>query len=368
MKKIKIEDLDYFMLIVLIIKSMLHYSAFFQLPIIVENIIELVAYVFWLLTLLSKNYSKKKFLLIFIVGILIMWSSYKCKNYILVSSFMLFCLTMFSNQDKIVKIIFKTMVTILALHFVYFLFTYFTGTVAAVADTSGRIRYNLGFSNPNIVSYYILWSYIAYLYLSPPSTFFKKVITFVPVLIYFLLTKSNTLLIMSLFSLMIFSLKDNKFNNNMITLGCKYLFFAISVFLVISINLYKSGASLGKKINDVLNDRIYYSYIAQENYGYTLFGQTVNLDLNLEREHSYMSKSVILDVTYSNLMFRYGLVYILIFMMLCKSIAINGSYNEKKSIIIWTIFAISEVVSLNFLICFPMIFAAKYTLKEGDKK
>ena len=367
MKKIKMENLNYFMLILLIIKSMLHYSVFFQLPIIVENCIELIAYIFWFITLLSKNYSKKKILLIFLVGILILWSSYKCQNYILVSSFMLFCLTLFSDQDKIVKIIFRTLFAILLLHFLYFIFIYFNVDINVVVDTTGRIRYGLGFINPNIVSYYILWTYIAYLYLSSPSVFFKRILSFVPVLISFFFTKSNTLLIMSLFSLLIFSLKDYKFNKKLINFGCKYLFVIVSILIIIFINSYKIGSSLGLRVDKILNNRIYYSYIAQENYGYTLFGQRVNLDLNLEREQSYMSKSVILDVTYSNLMFRYGLIYILIFILLCRNISLKGTYNEKKSIIIWIIFALSEVVSLNFLICFPMIFAAKYTLKLEGK-
>ena len=215
---------------------------------------------------------------------------------------MLFCLTLFSDQDKIVKIIFRTLFAILLLHFLYFIFIYFNGDINVVVDTTGRIRYGLGFINPNIVSYYILWTYIAYLYLSSPSVFFKRILSFVPVLISFFFTKSNTLLIMSLFSLLIFSLKDYKFNKKLINFGCKYLFVIVSILIIIFINSYKIGSSLGLRVDKILNNRIYYSYIAQENYGYTLFGQRVNLDLNLEREQSYMSKSVILDVTYSNLL------------------------------------------------------------------
>ena len=182
MKK-KVVNLNYVMLVLLVIKSMLHYSQIISLPELVEVIIELITYSIWAVTLINKKYPKKILLPIIIFALLILISSYKCGNYVLFSSFMLFCLTLFSDENKIISLISKTMIVIISLHLFYFIITYLSGNIYSTMDTSGRVRYGIGFTNPNIVSYYVLWAYIAFLYLKQKLKF---VDTFVSLIIVFI--------------------------------------------------------------------------------------------------------------------------------------------------------------------------------------
>lgn len=363
MKK-KLLNLSNVALVLIIVKSMLYYSAIFSLPSIVENLIEIFAYGIWGLSLLSKSIKRKNLLIILLCGICCFFSSYINNSFVIFSSFMFFCLCLSTSEkeNNIIKIIYKTMLFVLFLHFLIFIFQYFEGNVIKIIDQSGRLRFGMGFVNPNIVSYYVLWTFLAYLYINKNANINSKkiLIAIFFVLIAYYFTKSNTLIIMTFLSIILLKIK---IPNLLLDVICKYGFIFIACLLLILINLYKYNNPIGIRVNEFLNYRIYYSYEAQERYGYTLFGHKINKNIVLEREEGYMSTSIILDVTYSNLFYKYGCIFIFFITLLNFIVAKSKDEIKKKYIIIWTIFAFSEVVSLNFLICFSPILSA-FALKE----
>lgn len=357
-------NLNYFAIILIIIKSMFHYSTIITLPETLEGIIEIFAYSIWGLTLLTSNYSKKNIFFLFCIGSICFYSCYICKSFTIFSSFMFFCLCMSknSNEKKIIELIYKTMFFVLTFHFIIFLIQYLNGDVLKIVDQTGRMRLSLGFSNPNIVSYYTLWCFLGYIY-NQKNLNHKIIIPFFLICIVYLFTKSNTLIFMSIVSLILININATpKFWRNI----SKYMILSITIIWIVFVNMYSSGNNMAIKLNEILNSRLYYSYEAQKNYGYSIVGHRVNSNIELVREKSYMSTSIILDVTYANLIYKYGIVYILILILISNIIAESHDDLRKKYLIIWSIFAISETVSLNFIICFPPALAA-FLLKERKK-
>jgi hypothetical protein len=363
MKK-NILNLNYFAVVLIIVKSMLHYSTLIILPDTIESLIELLAYFIWGITLLTSRYKKKYILTLFVCGGICLYSCYICKSFIIFSSFMFFCLCMSRNSDEkeIIKIVYKTILMVLIVHFIFFEIQYLSGNIVKLMDHTGRIRFTLGFSNPNIVSYYTLWCFLGYVYCNQGILEKKKklILPISLILIVYLFTKSNTLIFMSISSMILFKIKISQ---KILKIICKYIIITISIVWIIMVNLYARGNSFALKLNDTLNSRLYYSYETEKRYGYTMLGKNINMDVGLNREKSYMSTSLILDVTYANLLYKYGIVYIFILNIISSIIANSKDEKKMKCLIIWSIFALSETVSLNFIICFSPILGA-FALKD----
>lgn len=359
MSEKKLLNFNYLAIVLIIVKSMLHYSTIITLPGFFESLIELFAYSIWGISLIRSKYDKKYFLLILLCVCICLYTSYVCKNFIIFSSFMFFCLCMSKsvNEKKIINIIYKTVLAVLVVHFFAFILQYLDGSVLKISDNSGRVRFSLGFTNPNIVSYYTLWCFLGYIFCNFQNIN-KVVKLFIPlflVLVVYLFTKSNTLIYMVVLSILILKIKIPVKLLKKIT---KYSVLIITILWILCIQLYSDGNKLAININEKLNYRLYYSYEAKRYYGYTMFGKKINMDVGLTREKSYMSTSLILDVTYTILLCKYGIIYIFMLYQISKIISDCNDDLKKKYLIIWSIFAISETASLNFAICFPPVFAA----------
>lgn len=372
MKKKYILNLNYFAIVLIIIKSMLYYSTLIILPDFVERVIEIFAYSIWGITLFTSKYKKKYILVLFLCSIICLYSCYICKSFIIFSSFMFFCLCISKNSDEkeVINVIYKTIFFVLLVHFFVFAIQFLGGKVLKIVDQSGRIRLSLGFTNPNIVSYYALWCFLGYIYCH--RDIIKKgkmlLLPIALIIIVYLFTKSNTLIFMTIFSLILIKVNIPP---KILKQICKYAVILITLVWILMVNMYARGNSVAIKINDMLNSRLYYSYETDKIYGYTLFGKNLNLDVELDREKSYMSTSLILDVTYTNLLYKYGIVYIFMLIIISNIIANGNDDMKKKYLLIWSVFALSETVSLNFIICFSPVLAA-FLLKgrgeSSDKK
>lgn len=370
MLKEKKIDIDYCMLIMLIIKTMLIYSRIITLPSKVELVIECVVYFCWFYSLLKFKLEKRKFLLLILVGMFCIYTGYLSNSFIIFSSYMIFCLSIFKRKEDTIKVMYITIYIVVVLHIIFYILQFFYGRVDLIRDSTGRIRYSLGFTNPNIVGYYVLWAFLGCIYCNIKN---EKRIVFAfgfTMLVYFF-TKCNTLIIMSLIA--IIGLKFIKMNKMKILLTkiSRSIVVILTLFIIISTQLYGTNNVIGKKINKLFNQRIYYSYEAIKEYGFTILGQKYDADINLKREESYMSTSLILDVMYTNFLCRWGIIYLLILILLSNYISKKSTDIEKFLVILWAIFALSETVSVNFSICFPMLFAADYFKlkeKENDKR
>lgn len=365
MQKKYICNLNYFAIVLIVIKNMLHYSTIIVLPSVCENVIEIFAYSIWGITLLTSQYKKKYLFMFFLCGCVCIYSCYICKSFIIFSSFMFFCLCMSkkSNEHEIINIIYKTIFWVLLIHFFAFLIQYLNGSVSRLVDKSGRIRLSLGFSNPNIVSYYALWCFLGYVYSKKELIKEEKRTIMLPIAlitVVYIFAKSNTLLYMTIISLLLLNLN---IPSKILSIVSKYAFLFITFIWIILVGLYSSSNTYAIKLNNIMNSRLYYSCQTEKIYGYSIIGKNIDLDVGLIRKEGYMSTSLILDVTYANLLYKYGIIYVLILALISVVIANCSDDIKKKYLLIWCIFALSETVSLNFVICFPPVFAA-FLLKE----
>lgn len=361
MKKI-INKISYIMIALLVLKTMLTYSQYIKVPDKILTIVELMVYgyigVFILFSM--RKLSKVKILIFIIIGALTFYTGYIVKSFILLSSFLILCATFFLDREKVIKTIFYTIISVLIVHFVIYAINYFNGNTKIIYDKLGRHRHRLGFVHPNISAIYSLWAFIAFIYLNRNSTFksllVKLLVSEIIILMIYRLNQTRTELYCSIILIALFIIARLKIFNRLIKLLSKYMFVIITLFVILSANLYNKENPIAIKANEIVNSRIAMVSKAIDTFGYTAVGQYAD----------EKSEYIITDVAYSMLLYKYGIVYIILIALLSHYAARRNSVYEQILIIVWCIFAFFETYSLNFIIAFAMLFGSDW-LGIGEK-
>lgn len=353
----KEKKIAYILLFLMVLKASLTYSKYLQIPGIISNVIDFSTCAYVLLILVSiKNISKSKLLFFTIISILILYTGIVTKSLVIFSSFLIFILTCFLDKENVVKIIFYTLVSVLIIQFILYLIDYNSTIVKMVRDEGGRTRHYLGFDHPNISGIFAFWALSAFTYLNR-NKILKIFLGECFLLIVYYFNQSRTMLYCSIILMLLYILANLKMFDKLIRWLSKYILIMIMLFIFAIIPMYNNKNAVASKINDISSGRIHYIAKAINTFGITFAGRYADDAAN----------GIITDVTYSALIYRYGIIYILLLFLIANYISNNGSVYEQILIITWFIFAFFEVYSLNFAIAFPMLFANKWIIEKEIK-
>lgn len=354
MKKNFSINLVYAFISVLIFKEIVFSTSFFEINPVINKLIDFIAYGVFILHIFKRlKLPRNEMILLILLGLITFVSSILIFNFTLFTSYLIYVLSIIEGKNKIIKTIFYSSLISIIFVIIIYAYNYNIGTIAKVHEHNGRSRHFFGYTSPNIISYYAIWTFLSYYYL---NFYNKKNIFFatIPIIVLYKFTQSNTMLFILCVSLIFLIFKWEK----MINYLCKNGLLIILIFLFTSIILYYKDNNIGIQINNFFNQRIYYSLKAIKTFGISIIG------LN---NINYTQSNIIVDVTYINLLCKFGLLYILILFFICNRISKKNIYIDKILIIIWMIFALSETAALNFLICFAPILDAKNFYKGGYK-
>lgn len=123
------------------------------------------------------------------------------------------------------------------------------------------------------------------------------------------------------------------------------------------------------KIDEALNARIIQALAIYENYGITLLGMYIPLGQEMKILYKYGLTSLTIDSAYYSLLFNYGIINTVIFLIIYTKLCLKRDIKEKKVLflVIWALYAVTETLALNPLLCFPLLFATELIRKEGKK-
>lgn len=347
----------YIFLSLLIIINMLQNSLYFSISQNVENIIDLVAYLYIIVLIIKYlRIKKSKIILLAILSMAILYTGYITSNLTFLSSFIYMIFISISNEKDVLKHSTRIIETVLIIHVLIYITQMIMGQINVTSDFSGRIRYKLGFRSPNTSGTFFLWILIAKVYLNNYS--FKKTYKyFLIVFIIYFLNQSRTMLTCSIVLIILMIIIKYKKIEKFIRFVARNIIVFFSIMILVLSVLYLKDVGFVKKLDEISSNRIFFSAKAIEENGVTIFGQKVN---DIDVKIGYYYGTIVMDVTYATLLYRYGIFYIFVLCMLSRYITKNRSINEYILIIVYAIFSLFEIYSLNFLICFPMVFGAKW--------
>ena len=125
---------------------------------------------------------------------------------------------------------------------------------------------------------------------------------------------------------------------------------------------------IGKELDSIFSSRLRLGAAIYENYGIHLFGVYIPLGEKVTNSLKYGLTVLTIDSAYQALIFNYGIVNTIFFIIVYTVLSFKKNIDSKKRLflIIWSLFAVTETMALNPLICFPLLFATD--LLNTDRK
>ena len=353
--------LYYLATMVVVTKLILAYSEIFVMPDFLNSVLNYTFILLMLLKVISNfNFKLKKIYIAFIVfATLALYTSIQTDNYgILFSALGVLGIKGMSVRS-IIRISFKVKVFWLTLHFVCFIFamSFFPQTVE-YSLIGGEIRHRIYLSQPNTCAMLFLWMFFEYIYLNYEKLYFRKFLTctlLYGIILY--ITKSKTSgIVYALLWLMIF-LKNNKVLQKIILVLSKYGFVILSIFFAFTTVMYSKLPS-ARILNTMLTGRLAGAAEAYEWYGFTIFGQYLDLGTTIDWDPFYGVTSIWLENTYTMLFINYGIIYAALIAIALWYVAEYLTDKDKIFVCAMLIYGISESYIVNIFLCFPLLVVA----------
>jgi len=337
--------------------SILDESDYIQIPNNINRGISLVLDLLLLIVIVREfKTTKKKLIILAIIASIIMYTTFVTGVFTLMSSFLWFAVCSCLDEKEVIKKTTNIIIFWVILHSFIYIIDVINGKVHVNADFYGRIRYNLGFNTPNASGILMLWWYVGKSYLKKFKIKYTM-LYFILILFFYYFNDCRTMIYTALI-LLILSIILNINKNSKLISKVSLIIIPLIFFITITTGYLYDSNNFIREIDSKYSHRILFSNFAIKEYGPTIFGRKINDENNIT-VGNYNGK-VIMDVLYVSLFYRFGIIYIVILSLLAYYIYRNRTNDEKLLVIIYAIFSMFELYGINFVICFPMIFASKW--------
>lgn len=341
--------------VLILLLNLLSYSKYISIPSNVSNLLQLTIYFVFFIISIKDKYSKKSFLTLSIIMLSCILTTFLTNNFVLILSFLMLYMSSEIDVKRMVKLIFKYTFIVIIIHFIVFCYLYIKGVETIPYDINGRVRLSLGFSTYNISGFFVLWCYMAYIYINDLKL--KNVILgLILVYITYIFNDCRTALLCSIFAACLAFLKNKSNTHKYINFISRNIIIISTIFLLVGICLYTNNHPIGILINKFTNERIRFASYLYNNYNITIFGQ---YELNNIVQNC--------DNTYSIILYRFGVVFLFIFDYLIRYVVKKDKYNDTIMVLIWGIFANFENACLTFVISFPILLASTIFLNNKER-
>lgn len=362
-------NLYYIALIITIFCSLSGWSNIININTKVYYALTAVSFMLFLFNMFNQKYTLKKLVIIIVLGLISLYTSYKLNTLLFMINFMAMISIENTDIKKIVKIDLIIKLFYILLHMTLYFINYSIyslGIVDAVKFTENiGIRNSMFFTGPNAMAGLVFWLVIDYLYLNQnKKIYFKSLICIIPILLCYLFTKSRTFIIVYILYLTLLTFKKIfKKSDKLINIIFKYIpdiLFITMLLIVSNYSLFINKFNMViTQINTLLSSRLTYSVRAYNYYGFNLLTNTSSI--NLEQKF-------IIDNFYIRSVVSYGVIIFLIISIITKMVAKKATSFEKIIIIIMYIYLFCELFAFDCGKTIGMLLLA-YLLyrKKGDK-
>ena len=270
---------------------------------------------------------------------------------------------------KIVKFLFEYYLIILIVHIIaYVLMMLLDSSSIHVIQRDTISRYSFFLGHPNTFAALIAWTNIMYLYLKYEKINKLDYIgSFLVAIFIFFVPNSRTsalLLILTIILIVIFKSNKRKLIN---IFKFALPIISITMFIILFNN---DQIDFISKLDSFFNARIRLAIAIYENFGIAMFGVYVPFGEELKILYKYGLTQLTVDSTYYSLLFSYGIVNTIIFLLVYTRICLKKQTESKiiLFLVIWSIYAITETLALSPILCFPLLFATELIEKRKRVK
>lgn len=368
-------------IILFTIKTFFDVSDIFSVGTIGDSLLVIIAMISMIISIIKQRFSIKTLLIYLVVTIMSLYTTMKTGQSVIIIT-TITCLALRKKDlNKTIQTIYSISKILLTIQlFCFFALVLVKQQPLLLSMSDGRIRMSLGFVHPNSFAIYFLNLLLMWVWLNYEKIN-KKDILFMILLstLCFLMTDTKTSYIITLiFSILLYLIKYSKLPKNIINIISKYIFPILSVLILILIIKFLDGNIIAHKINHMLTGRIKLGAYAYNKFGLSLLGQNIEFG-TIIWESSWLLNSFTFDSIYSTFWINWGWIWIVVLSILFLKLSNLKNKKINLFIIVWSLYAITEVHGLNGFLCFPillltLLFDDKYKeivdikIKDGDYK
>ena len=320
----------------------------------------IIGLVFLILKLFYTKWRKKELVICFFLGLIGMLSFFICKR----EGAFLTILAIIGLKDIDLKDLLKKTYYIKSLLFFSLIILSFLGIRENTVFEDVRIgenviKYGFGIGHPNLVHATLfiiicLSIYCNFAKFKIRNYFFWMMAN----LFLYQFTKSRTGFLVIVFMLTISFIIENKIIYKILEVPI-IVFPIILPFVCLGMGYLYSDSTMIQKVSDLLQGRIMWINYCFENIKINLFGT------------NWGSEVIILDCGYAMILFRYGIVLFLLF-LLANFFMIRKFYIEKMLpelviLIGFLVYAVTEEFTANIFLNFSLVFVSKLIFIKFEK-
>lgn len=341
------------------ISSMLQSSLLFQSWNLLIDLLKYAVLLFAALIIFIriKKQTKLSYILkILILGLLVLITCLKTKNY----SYMIVCIIILLSKKieikEYIKICYWTLLAFGGGQIIIWCLNYIFNFGYPVYYNVYEQRISFLFTHPNIATIKLGWGMIMYSWLKYNNLNWKKILgCFAYSFLLYYTTKSDSCLFLILYCIFLVFRKSKLFSNVTILIS-RYCFFLLGILNYLLAIWYVQEGTLLKmaRLADVLSSRrIAMAYLALKNNGISYIGKTI--DVTHEWEAIFNFGNYTIDSLYIYFFVCIGIVY---FILISYGFYKLGKYNSYKVaivIITFSLFAFIELHVLYIANCFALL-------------
>lgn len=343
-------------LFILVLKVLVPVFTYIQMPGWLDDALSVLGALCLLASLSGRKYKLGTLLVCGAVGLLALLTSFLARNLSLFLT--LLTILAISHRKNTIRLLFRYEVLVISVLFAIAMVLTLLGVNLEVL-ASGEMVYVYGFIHPNMLGavFYNLagmWMWLHYDRLD-----IKHYLFFIGYyIVLFLMTGSRTCFAIGLFCVLLtwFSRQKADWIKPFLKYSAQWIFPLIAVVIIGLVLAYRSENGLVMKLDSLLSARIKLGAFAYEHFGPTLFGQVIDFTKDFGWSDFWRLQNLgTFDNLYTYFMMNYGIVWLFVVSIALWLLARRGQKKTNVMLICWAVYSITEVVTLNGYLAFPIL-------------
>lgn len=351
--RITLFDVAVFLITLKIITSV---TVYFSFPKRLQDIMMIVSYLFIFLHIVSKKYNIKTILWIFLITILMLYSSYKMKNMYYLATWGIFVGTINYDLRRVVAVMFFTILSVFIAVSIFSLIVYLLGYDKDILINirRGDVRsFMFGFVHSNMFSITLSSLCLMYIWIIRNNIKLYHMLVLILIqIIGFHFTKTRTSILIFLF-ISAFVLLKNIYSIKVLGV-IRYLFILIGVVHLYLSRQFVYGNKLSLIVDSIITGRLKYASYAMNNFGFTMLGKY--LDTAMVWDEVWRLNSFTFDSAYSFIFFNAGVIWFIIISIAMIKLISRLDKIEIILMMAWILYSITETDTLIAQFGFQLLF------------
>jgi hypothetical protein len=360
-------------MLIMVIKVSFSFSKIIPYTDGMDNVLSLLAVAVLTWCIIYDNFYSPKLLIIYgLVSVCALYTSIVTSNYGFLITVIMCLAIRKHNIDSIIRFIFRYELFFLIVHICIAVISscLFGTSISSVETTYGwrSLRYNFGLGNANTVSVYAFNLIAMWVWLNFEKIKAKHIVNIIIIsiiLYFFTKTRTSFIEMLILAGLLIITYHKNK-SGKFFTAIAKSITAVFSIIFYALIRLYINGNEVALLMDKFLNARIRLGAYAYNQYGLTILGRNF-LNFHATWDEQWKLNWFTFDCTYSYLTINMGIIWIILIALIFWKLASYKSNKINIAIIVFSLYAVSEVHALNPFLCYPIILTALLFDKKGKQ-